>query len=84
MRENPFKNDEDEFILQHAFCFLGNHQSPVDIDPDTAEIDDTLEKHPLVAKYIPENVNTITNTGTTIKIDYDCRDSSKCLGKTFS
>ena len=63
------------------FSSIGNHQSPVDIDADTAEIDDTLEKHPLVAKYIPENVNTITNTGTTIKVDYDCRDSSEHFKK---
>ena len=67
--------------LQIDIYFAGSFQSPINIDPDSVSIDDTLEKHPLVARYVPENVNTITNTGSTVKVDYDSRGSSKFTPK---
>ena len=53
----------------------GKYQSPINIDTDEVEFDETLEKQPLTINYVPENTQTITNTGDTVKVDVDCRGS---------
>ena len=56
---------------------IGKYQSPVDIDPEDAQLSDDLEKSSLVFKYVPENSKSLTNLGNTVKVMVDCRGSGR-------
>ena len=65
------------FINVCVCLYSGNYQSPVNIEPEDADVDEGLEGNPLIFKYIPKNTKGITNNGALMRIDVDGTDSCK-------
>ena len=57
------------FVDWCFFLVAGRYQSPIDIKPEDAEEDNALRRYPLKISYDPRNTQTITNTGTSVKVN---------------